>query len=54
MIPAIEPNIAPIVSVSLPILVDPINKKDYWYTGWKRPIENKIKKNIKLEIKEEN
>ncbi len=36
------------------ILVDPINKKDYWYTGWKRPIENKIKKNIKLEIKEEN
>lgn len=28
------------------ILVDPIdNKKDYWYTAWKRPIENKIKKN---------
>ena len=27
------------------ILVDPINeKKDYWYTAWKRPIENKIKK----------
>lgn len=25
------------------ILVDPINKKDYWYTAWKRPIENKIK-----------
>lgn len=28
------------------ILVEPINKKkDYWYTAWKRPIENKIKKN---------
>lgn len=27
------------------ILVDPIDeKKDYWYTAWKRPIENKIKK----------
>ena len=27
------------------ILVEPINnKKDYWYTAWKRPIENKIKK----------
>ena len=25
------------------ILVEPIdNKKDYWYTAWKRPIENKI------------
>ena len=30
------------------ILVDPINdEKDYWYTAWKRPIENKIKKNYK-------
>ncbi len=27
------------------ILVDPINPKDFWYTAWKRPIENKIKKN---------
>ena len=28
------------------ILVEPIdNKKDYWYTAWKRPIENKIKNN---------
>lgn len=28
------------------ILVDPIDdEKDYWYTAWKRPIENKIKKN---------
>lgn len=25
------------------ILVDPICNKDYWYTAWKRPIENKIK-----------
>lgn len=25
------------------ILVEPINKKDFWYTAWKRPIENKIK-----------
>lgn len=30
------------------ILVEPIdNKKDYWYTAWKRPIENKIKKKYK-------
>lgn len=29
------------------ILVNPIDKKkDYWYTAWKRPIENKIKKQI--------
>lgn len=28
------------------ILVDPVDKKDYWYTAWKRPIENKIKKKI--------
>ena len=35
------------------ILVDPIdNKKDYWYTAWKRPIENKIKNKIKKETKE--
>lgn len=27
------------------ILVEPIDdKKDYWYTAWKRPIENKIKR----------
>lgn len=25
------------------ILVEPIDKKDFWYTAWKRPIENKIK-----------
>ncbi len=29
------------------ILVDPVDKKDYWYTAWKRPIENKIKQKIK-------
>ena len=29
------------------ILVDPINKKDYWYTAWKRPIEDKIKRKLK-------
>ncbi len=25
------------------ILVDPIDEKDFWYTAWKRPLENKIK-----------
>lgn len=29
------------------ILVDPIDKKDYWYTAWKRPLENKIKNRYK-------
>ena len=30
------------------ILVDPIDDtKDYWYTAWKRPIENKIKNTFK-------
>lgn len=34
------------------ILLDPIDdKKDYWYTAWKRPIENRIKK--KYRAKEE-
>ena len=31
------------------ILVDPIDKKDYWYTAWKRPLENKIKSKIPKE-----
>lgn len=32
----------------LTILVDPIDsKKEYWYTAWKRPIENKIKNQYK-------
>ena len=35
------------------ILVEPIDtKKDYWYTAWKRPIENKIKSKIKDKTKE--
>ena len=30
------------------ILVDPIDeKKEYWYTAWKRPIENRIKNKYK-------
>lgn len=29
------------------ILVDPINEKDFGYTAWKRPIENKIKMKYK-------
>lgn len=33
------------------ILVEPIKEKDFWYTAWKRPIENKIKNKIKLEQK---
>ena len=32
------------------ILVDPIKEKDYWYTAWKRPIENKIKRKIKSSL----
>ena len=35
------------------ILVEPINKKEYWYTAWKRPIEEKIKKKYRrIETKE--
>lgn len=29
------------------ILVDPVYDKDFWFTAWKRPIENKIKSKIK-------
>ena len=29
------------------ILVDPVSKKDYWYTAWKRPIENILKQKLK-------
>ena len=29
------------------ILVDPVTPKDYWYTAWKRPIENIVKRKIK-------
>ena len=31
------------------ILVEPINEKEYWYTAWKRPIENRIKRKIQKE-----
>lgn len=34
------------------ILVDPIDEKDFWYTAWKRPIENKIKEKYKKQTKE--
>ena len=37
------------------ILVDPIDsKKDYWYTAWKRPIENKIKNKYKTKEEKNN
>lgn len=29
------------------ILVDPVTKKDYWYTAWKRPIEGILKRKLK-------
>ena len=29
------------------ILVDSLEEKDFWFTAWKRPIENKIKEKIK-------
>ena len=29
------------------ILVEPIEKKDFWYTAWKRPLEDKIKQKLK-------
>lgn len=32
------------------ILVDPINSKDFWYTAWKRPLEDKIKSKIEKRI----
>jgi len=32
------------------ILVDPINSKDFWFTAWKRPIEDKIKSKIEKRI----
>ena len=35
------------------ILVEPINEKDFWYTAWKRPIENKIKKKYKNQLTKE-
>ena len=29
------------------ILVDPVTPKDYWYTAWKRPVEDRIKRKIR-------
>lgn len=34
------------------ILVEPINPKDFWYTAWKRPLENRIKKKYQQKTKE--
>ena len=33
------------------ILVDSLEEKDFWYTAWKRPIENRIKRKITKEKK---
>ncbi len=33
------------------ILVEPIDEKDFWYTAWKRPLENRIKKKYKEQMK---
>ena len=35
------------------ILVDPVTPKDYWYTAWKRPIENIIKNKLKKKQEKE-
>lgn len=34
------------------ILVEPVDKKDFWYTAWKRPLENTIKNKYKQKMKE--
>ena len=34
------------------ILVDPIDERDYWYTAWKRPMENAIKAKFIKKMKE--
>lgn len=34
------------------ILVEPIQKKEYWYTRWKRPIEDLIKNNYIKQMNE--
>ena len=33
------------------VLVDSLENKDFWYTAWKRPIENRIKTKITKEKK---
>lgn len=32
------------------ILVEPVDKKDYWYTAWKRPLERIIKRRLRWNI----
>ncbi len=34
------------------ILIDSIEEKDFWYTAWKRPIENRIKEKIRKRTEE--
>lgn len=36
------------------ILVEPIQKKEYWYTRWKRPIENVVKNRFKNKEQKNN
>ena len=36
------------------ILIDSIEEKDFWYTAWKRPIENRIKEKIRKEQRRKN
>jgi HAD superfamily phosphatase (TIGR01668 family) len=35
------------------ILVEPVDKKDFWYTAWKRPLENLIKQRYITKIMKE-
>ena len=35
------------------LYVEPINKKEYWYTMWKRPIEALILNIYKKKVKED-
>ena len=36
------------------IYVEPINKKEYWYTRWKRPLENIVKNRFKAKQNNKN
>ncbi len=36
------------------ILVEPIQKKEYWYTRWKRPLENIVKNRFKAKQNSKN
>ena len=35
------------------ILVEPIDKRDFWYTAWKRPLENRIKNRYNKKLTKE-